>query len=596
MIRFAFGLITIITLSIAIIMPVHSIMTMDFKVDGEQSTMTSYTYLKQSKLENSGYTRGLKDGSFNYLVNGTISLKEYIQYNPGSTLNETNSSVEHRMDLSFNGEKGISEFFGKQYFESNIAVSAWKKIYYVDLNYSFNRKTGKSVGIIPLNGGDRINGSLKDPFRSTEPVIRLGSSDARNYSPVYRMLDAKGREIIHEKSYGKKESSISDSYILGGNFPANNFVVNASLFMDMKRGGTGYQFYYRANASNAVIETKDSWSRTNTTRGKNIEWEQEALLRGKKINITNNLIETGDYITGPLAPEDWLPCCFADAKHPPIEGLDSGWPSSGTNGTLMPTKLLPNCAECKELCKTRICDNCSPEMMQKCSGCTECKNNCAKRCLSRPQDKNCLSNCTDICNRTACSSCSSERCNECQKCSGECLKDCNWSCVINDCTGYECINTDAEGVEENSAESRSNIVRKSGIYGTQRFSNKGIGQVTYTVTVKNTGDVKLTNITLVDILPLNITFDHKNDSIKLADGKLVSDYTLSDEGPHKMITLSLGELDTGKSSVKSVKIDAHFSPSARANPQDNTIKLTAKALGQDVKPFESKGATIDRPL
>jgi hypothetical protein len=135
----------------------------------------------------------------------------------------------------------------------------------------------------------------------------------------------------------------------------------------------------------------------------------------------------------------------------------------------------------------------------------------------------------------------------------------------------------------------------AGIYGTQGFSLQEIGRVTYTITLKNTGDVRLTNITLVDILPLNITFDYKNDSIKFADGKLVSNCNLSDEGPRKKITLSLGELDPGKSSVKSVKIDAHYSPSARANPKDNTIKLTAKALGQDVKPFESKRATIAAP-
>jgi hypothetical protein len=49
----------------------------------------------------------------------------------GATPNR-NSSVSHDLYVNFDGEKGISEFFGKGFFPNNRAISAFKKLRYDD--------------------------------------------------------------------------------------------------------------------------------------------------------------------------------------------------------------------------------------------------------------------------------------------------------------------------------------------------------------------------------------------------------------------------------------------------------------------------------
>ena len=85
----------------------------------------------------SGYARGLKAGSFNYLEKGDIDLKESITYTYGNGTPKANSSYAHDMNLVFEGEKGISEFYGKEYFKNNRAVAAWKKIRYDDIKSEY---------------------------------------------------------------------------------------------------------------------------------------------------------------------------------------------------------------------------------------------------------------------------------------------------------------------------------------------------------------------------------------------------------------------------------------------------------------------------
>jgi uncharacterized repeat protein (TIGR01451 family) len=78
----------------------------------------------------SGYARGLKAGSFNYLDKGDINFEEAITYTYGNGTPKANSTYTHDMNLAFKGEKGISEFYGAEYFKNNRAVAAWKKIRY----------------------------------------------------------------------------------------------------------------------------------------------------------------------------------------------------------------------------------------------------------------------------------------------------------------------------------------------------------------------------------------------------------------------------------------------------------------------------------
>jgi len=249
--------------------------------------MTHYSYLREPTLQENGYTKGFKAGSFNYLENGSIKFTDSYEiydgqkesgYVPGDDLN---SSLYHKQVVEFDGDKGISEFYGKGFFPSNRAISAWKKIRYDDISYEMNRSTG----VVNLSGS---NPSSKERYNS--PVI--------NVVATVRMGSAKGGD-------------------------AND-----------------YNFKYNATVENGVIEIKDATGWTNRTGARRIDWEQDALMKGN-VTVTNDLRAKGLYFPAAGGDEDWLPCCFS-GNEPPIEVQGSGWPNQGIDATLSPTKMLPN--------------------------------------------------------------------------------------------------------------------------------------------------------------------------------------------------------------------------------------------------------------
>jgi hypothetical protein len=105
-------------------------MDFEYKCVGKGASASTYSYLKEPRIEETGYTRGLKSGSFNYLENGDMDIEEKINYFYGNGTNITNSSLEHKLTVKFNGERGISEIFGRGFFGNNRWISAWKKIRY----------------------------------------------------------------------------------------------------------------------------------------------------------------------------------------------------------------------------------------------------------------------------------------------------------------------------------------------------------------------------------------------------------------------------------------------------------------------------------
>lgn len=121
---------TVIALMMVCIMPTQSILQFTYQCEGKNATATTYSYLKEPRIEENGFARGLKSGSFNYLENGNINLEENIEYYYGNGTNITNSTVNHDLSVEFEGDRGISEFFGRGYFANNRWVSAWKKIRY----------------------------------------------------------------------------------------------------------------------------------------------------------------------------------------------------------------------------------------------------------------------------------------------------------------------------------------------------------------------------------------------------------------------------------------------------------------------------------
>jgi len=119
-----------IALMMVCIIPSQSIMQFTYECEGKNATATTYSYLKEPRVEETGFTRGLKSGSFNYLENGDINLREDISYDHGNGTNISNSTVNHALTVEFEGKRGISEFFARGFFGDDRWISAWKKIRY----------------------------------------------------------------------------------------------------------------------------------------------------------------------------------------------------------------------------------------------------------------------------------------------------------------------------------------------------------------------------------------------------------------------------------------------------------------------------------
>jgi hypothetical protein len=112
-------------------------------VEGHQSTMAQYSYLKEKPL-NSRYSdiTGLKTGSFNYLANGRFDFAHRMEYYDGQLDGpiplgaepENNSYIRNDMQVNFWGEKGISKFFSEGFFANDRGISAGKKVWYADVD------------------------------------------------------------------------------------------------------------------------------------------------------------------------------------------------------------------------------------------------------------------------------------------------------------------------------------------------------------------------------------------------------------------------------------------------------------------------------
>ncbi|MCX6719266.1 MAG: hypothetical protein NTZ38_02735, partial [Candidatus Taylorbacteria bacterium] len=120
----------VLILILIYIIPSQSEMQFTYQIVGKGATATTYSYLKEPRIQETGYTRGLKSGSFNYLENGDMTINEVINYYYGNGTNKTNSSVDHTLKVDFSGQRGISEFGSQGFFGNNRWISAWKKIRY----------------------------------------------------------------------------------------------------------------------------------------------------------------------------------------------------------------------------------------------------------------------------------------------------------------------------------------------------------------------------------------------------------------------------------------------------------------------------------
>lgn len=261
----------------------------NFESHGD-GTMMHYTYLKEPYLQESGYALGYKAGSFSYFNNGSVNYSDSMEYNDGLKPSDGNSSVKYTQSLSFKGDKGISEFYGKGFYPSNRALSAWKKIRYDDLSYE------RSFGVVHLSGASRIAG-------------------------------------------GRGPSLLRGSYGLGDSYSSREIDVNASVEMGPAKK-KGYEFKYNATVVDGVLEIRDASGWTNRTGFLRVDWERDAVMRGN-FTVVNDLIGENLFFPAADADRDWLSCCIG-GDYSRIEHTDDDWPNRGTYSTLAPLQKLPS--------------------------------------------------------------------------------------------------------------------------------------------------------------------------------------------------------------------------------------------------------------
>jgi uncharacterized repeat protein (TIGR01451 family) len=414
-----------------------------FTCEGTDSTMSSYSYVKEPSLEDSGYTRGLKTGSFNYLDDGDIIFSEKMGYDYGNGSVNSNSSVYHELDVDFNGTRGISEFYGKGFFKNNRAISAWKKIRYEDLERYEN---------VPL-------------WQS-----RNGYSTA---------------------TLGKTRTS-------------KNFSVDAEVSMSTGYGEETFTLLYVANVTDGVVETKDATGWSNRTGARRVDFEHDTMMSGEQLNITNELRDSAPWAPAAGPKEDWLSCCIGGSEpynYYPSMDINDSWPNDGTYATLQPAKKVPN--------------------------------------VSRTQ--NCI---VDPFGELRCSDPKYE----------------DFSCNDTNCTGFECIyqfaTTAGAGKKttDGISEAFANITQIFAIQSYQSPKTEvnetgNITRVTYNITVKNVGSVKLKNVTLNDTLPLNMAFSSASYPSGGNPTILGSNSVIEGNDTIFSLVLSLGDLDTSASKL-----------------------------------------------
>jgi uncharacterized repeat protein (TIGR01451 family) len=183
---------------------------------GDKNSMTTYSYMKEPRIEESGHIRGLKSGSFNYFENGEeIVFAENLALDYGNATNISNSSLSHSLNLSFKGDLGISEMYGTGLFPNNRGLSAWKKIRYEKSNY-LKTKDGKKIRDFRANEiwvDANVDMYTQDDGSEYSFTYGAGAKDA-----VIATWDSAG----WSNRTGSRRLDLEHDTLMTGNFELNN--------------------------------------------------------------------------------------------------------------------------------------------------------------------------------------------------------------------------------------------------------------------------------------------------------------------------------------------------------------------------------------
>jgi hypothetical protein len=209
----------------------------DFKCksNDRNSTLIQYSHLKES-----GITTDYEASSFNYLANGQIKFEDSIEYLQRGDNADGNSSIYRNMDVFFEGESSISDFYAKGSYPNSNAISSRKKVWSNAFNDALTSHSWRPLVPEDLN--------ISSPYGIT--------------NAYYSSQNSSGYSIIH---------------------------VNAEVAMgSIRKRDADYNLIYDAAILDGVFSILDAAGFINNIGIKDAYWEQNALLKGN-ITLKNSL-------------------------------------------------------------------------------------------------------------------------------------------------------------------------------------------------------------------------------------------------------------------------------------------------------------------
>lgn len=185
----AIYLIIILALAVFLCAPISST-TVEYifkcKSNDDNSTMTYDSRLKEPRLEDIGCSVGYQTGTFSYLQKGRIDFRDAINYYTENSKTDNDSFVFHNMAISFEGEKGISEFYGKGFFPNNRAIFSKKAIRF--------EEPGRYYLINSLKNYSNLGNSYSSKKIAANAKLLMGQAKKRDidYDFTYNATVANG--------------------------------------------------------------------------------------------------------------------------------------------------------------------------------------------------------------------------------------------------------------------------------------------------------------------------------------------------------------------------------------------------------------------
>jgi len=227
-IKFAISFIVILTLAIALCAPVTSTTVMyvfKCKSNDANSTMTHESRLGESSGEDNGKL-GYKSGSFNYLQKGKIEFEDLIEYYDGYNESISDSIVIHNMTVSFEGEKGISEFFAKGFFPEDRVIYSKKAIRFEEFGGNFTKNLNSNLHNLGNNYSSKQIHVNAEVLMGPNRVKNIGydfAYDATVANGVIETWDTLG----WTNKTGARRTDWEQSALMKGNITVeNNLVAN----------------------------------------------------------------------------------------------------------------------------------------------------------------------------------------------------------------------------------------------------------------------------------------------------------------------------------------------------------------------------------